>query len=330
MIHDKTCLIDLHLHLDGSLSIDSVRKLAKLQNISIPEEEDYLRSMLSVNGDCRDLNEYLEKFDFPLTLLQTPEGIAMSVANLTHELHQQGLMYAELRFAPQLHLHKGLTQRQVIEAAIHGLKDSPIPCGLILCCMRMKDNKEANLETVRLAKEYLGKGVAALDLAGAEAVFPTREFKEEFTLARELGVPYTIHAGEADGRDSVCTALEFGTKRIGHGIRSWEDPELLKVLASHGVTLECCPTSNLNTQIFGSISEYPIGPMLDAGVRFTVNTDNMTVSSTNLKREWQLLIDAFRLTGDHVKLLLLNAANAAFADEVLKEVLRNKIHQEFA
>lgn len=330
MIQEKTCLIDIHLHLDGSLSIASVRKLASLQNISIPQEDEVLRTMLSVGKDCKDLNEYLEKFDFPLTLLQTREGISMSVSNLAEELKEQGLMYAEYRFAPQLHLQKGLTQRQVIEAAIEGLNASPIPGGLILCCMRMADNKQANLETVHLAKEYLGKGVVALDLAGAEAVFPTTEFKEEFTLARTLGIPYTIHAGEADGRDSVYTALEFGTKRIGHGIRSWEDPQLLKTLAADGVTLECCPTSNLNTQIFGSISEYPVRTMLDAGVRFTVNTDNMTVSSTTLKQEWQLLIDTFRLTKEEVKSLLLNSVNAAFAGDELKAVLRSKIHKEFA
>lgn len=330
MIETKTCLIDLHLHLDGSLSLDSVRKLAKLQNIPIPGDDDVLRAMLSVNSDCRDLNEYLEKFDYPLTLLQTKEGIAMSVSNLAAELEAQGLMYAEYRFAPQLHLQKGLTQREVIEAAIDGLNRSPFPGGLILCCMRMSDNKAANLETVRLAKEYLGKGVVALDLAGAEAVFPTKEFKEEFALARELCVPYTIHAGEADGRDSVYTALEFGTKRIGHGIRSWEDPELLKTLAADGVILECCPTSNLNTQIFRRIEEYPIRPMLDAGVKFTVNTDNMTVSSTDLKREWRLLIDAFQLTKGDVKQLLLNSVDAAFAPDSLKKTLRSKIHTEFA
>lgn len=330
MIQNKTCLIDIHLHLDGSLSIASVRKLAGLQNISIPEDDDVLRSMLSVGKDCRDLNEYLEKFDFPLTLLQTKEGIAMSVSNLAEELQQQGLMYAEYRFAPQLHLQKGLTQREVIEAAIEGLNASSLPGGLILCCMRMADNKQANQETIRLAKEYLGKGVVALDLAGAEAVFPTREFMEEFALARELGIPYTIHAGEADGRDSVYTALEFGARRIGHGIRSWEDPQLLKTLAADGITLECCPTSNLNTQIFGNISEYPVRPMLDAGVRFTVNTDNMTVSSTHLKREWQLLIDTFHLTKEEVMGLLLNAANAAFADEKQKEAMKDQIHKEFA
>ena len=329
MLNGKQCLIDLHLHLDGSLSIASVKKLAALQSIPLPED-DLLHSILSVGPECRDLNEYLEKFDYPLSLLQTPEGIAMSVSNLLEELSVQGLMYAEIRFAPQLHLMKGLSQRQVVEAAIAGLKDAPIPCGLILCCMRMPDNKAENLETVRLAKDYLGKGVVAVDLAGAEAVFPTKNFAEEFALARELAVPYTIHAGEADGRGSIYTALEFGTKRIGHGIRAWEDPALLKTLASDGITLECCPTSNLNTQIFQDLREYPIRVMLEEGVRFTVNTDNMTVSNTTLGREWQLLMDHFTLEKADVIRILLNAVDAAFAPDDLKTELRKKIHRELA
>lgn len=329
MLNGKQCLIDLHLHLDGSLSLASVKKLAALQKIPLPEEAQ-LRSILSVGPECRDLNEYLEKFDYPLSLLQTPEGISMSVSNLLEELSEQGLMYAEIRFAPQLHLLKGLTQRQVVEAAISGLKDAPIPCGLILCCMRMPDNKAENLETVRLAKDYLSKGVVAVDLAGAEAVFPTKNFADEFTLARELGVPYTIHAGEADGRDSIYTALEFGTKRIGHGIRAWEDPALLKTLAADSITLECCPTSNLNTQIFHDIRDYPILAMLEEGVRFTVNTDNMTVSNTTLAQEWQLLMDHFPLTKEIVFRILLNSVDAAFASDAQKEDLRKKLAAEFA
>ncbi len=330
MIQNKTCLIDLHLHLDGSLSIDSVKKLAKAQNIDIPTEDAILKSLLSVSEDCRNLNEYLEKFAFPGSLLQTREGIAMSIVNLAEELRSQGVMYAEYRFAPQKHLERGLNQKEVIEAAIAGLNASCLPGGLILCCMRMSDNLEENLETVRLAKEYLGKGVVAVDLAGAEALYVTEKFWAEFSLAKKLGVPCTIHAGEADGPGSVYTALSFGAKRIGHGIQSYIDDMLLQRLAQEQIPLECCPTSNLNTQIFDNIQEYPIRKLLESGVRFTVNTDNMSVSATNLKREWQLLIDAFQLTEWEVKQILLNSADAAFAPEDLKAVLRQKILDNFA
>ena len=253
MCADNYGLIDLHLHLDGSLSLESVRDLARMQNIAVEQDDEKLLKMLQVGPDCKDLNEYLEKFAFPGSLLQKPEAITRSVENLRRELKEQGLIYAEIRFAPQLHTLQGLTQHQVVEAAVEGLKADGVKANLILCCMRGDRNREENLETIRLTAEFLGKGVCAADLAGAEALFATATFEDVFALARELGIPYTIHAGEAVGPDSVYKALEFGAKRLGRGVRSMEDPALLKRLAQEGVTLELCPTSNLNTNIFNCI-----------------------------------------------------------------------------
>lgn len=190
---EKQNLIDLHLHLDGSLSVDIIQKLADLQNIILEETEEELREKLQVEDGCTSLNEYLTKFDFPLTFLQTKEGIEESIYLLLQELKEEGLSYAEIRFAPQLHLQKGLTQKQVVASAVVGLKKAKFPASLILCCMRGADNHEQNLETVRLAAEYLNKGVSAVDLAGAEALFRTELFEMEFALARKLGVPFTIH-----------------------------------------------------------------------------------------------------------------------------------------
>ena len=320
-------LIDLHLHLDGSLSVKSVKELAALQNIEIPENEEELLKLLRINDDCKDLTEYLEKFAFPGMLLQTREAVALSVYNLQEELKEQGLIHAEIRFAPQLHTHKGLSQREVIEAAIEGLDRSDFSAGLILCCMRGNDNHEENLETVRLAKDYLGKGVVCVDIAGAEALFPTENFGDLFALARELEIPYTIHAGEADGPKSVWKALEFGTKRLGHGVRSLEDPELVEKIVSEGITLELCPTSNIHTCIFPSIEEYPLRKLMEAGVKVTINTDNMTVSNINLAKEFGKLIAAFNLTDEEIKGFARNSVNACFADEETKKVLLKKIDE---
>ena len=319
-------LIDLHLHLDGSLSVKSVKELAALQNIAIPEDAELLKQ-LRVNDDCKDLTEYLEKFAFPGMLLQTKEAIALSVYNLQEELKEQGLIYAEIRFAPQLHTHKGLSQKEIVEAAIEGLNRSDFCANLILCCMRGNDNHEENLETVKMAKEYLGKGVCCLDIAGAEALFPTDDFKDIFDLAKELGVPYTIHAGEADGPKSVYKALEYGTKRIGHGVHSIEDEDLLKKLADEGITLELCPTSNLHTCIFDKIEDYPIRKFMEKGIKVTVNTDNMTVSNVTLGSEIKKLIAAFDLTDDEVKDIARNSVNACFADEETKKELLEKIEK---
>ena len=182
-------LIDLHLHLDGSLSLSSVRELAAMQNIPVDADDLALLKRLQVSPNCRNLNEYLEKFGFPCSLLQTPEALTRSVANLRRELAQQGMLYAEIRFAPQFHLEQGLSQDQVVEAAAAGLAGEGVKANLILCCMRGVGNHEKNLETVRVAAKYLGKGVCAVDLAGAEALFPTADFEDLFRLAAQKGVP---------------------------------------------------------------------------------------------------------------------------------------------
>ena len=318
-------LIDLHLHLDGSLSLESVRDLAKMQNIPVESDDEKLLKMLQVGPDCKDLNEYLEKFAFPGSLLQKPEAITRSIENLRKELKDQGLLYAEIRFAPQLHLLKGLTQRQVVEAAVEGLKSDGVKAELILCCMRGVGNQEENLETVRLTAEFLGKGVCAADLAGAEALFPNPGFEDLFALARELNVPYTIHSGEALGPESVYQALDFGTKRLGHGVRSVEDPDLLKRLADEQITLELCPTSNLNTNIFASIEEYPLVALMNAGVRVTINTDNIMVSGVTLESEWEKVIRTFGLTDEQILTLQKNAAEAIFAAPDVKQWLLEQV-----
>ena len=196
--------------------------------------------------------------------------------------------------------------------------------------MRGEDNHAENLETVQVAKDYLGQGVCAVDLAGAEAVFPTENFEQLFRLAAELEVPYTIHAGEADGPQSVVTALEFGTKRIGHGVRSCENADLMKVLAQNGITLELCPTSNLNTNIFERLADYPLRELMQAGISVTVNTDNMTVSGTTLEQEFQALIDTFSLKEGELQQLVRNAAEASFADEQTKQWLISELEKRFS
>ena len=305
-------LVDLHLHLDGSLSVDIIRKLADVQQILLTESDAELQKKLQVEEGCTSLNEYLTKFDFPLTFLQTKEGIAESVFLLQEELKKEGISYAEIRFAPQLHLQKGLTQDEVVESAVKGLERSDIPAALILCCMRGREVREQNMETVRMAGKYLGKGVCALDLAGAEALFPTEDYEREFVLAKELGIPFTIHAGEAAAPESVRRAVAFGAKRIGHGVRAHEDAELMKEQSENGIVLELCPTSNLNTAIFSDIKEYPLRKLMDAGVRVTINTDNRMVSNTTLEKEYILLKETFSVTQMEVETLMKNGAEASF------------------
>lgn len=318
-------LIDLHLHLDGSLSVKTVRELALMQGMEIPQKEEDLLELLQVGRDCKDLNEYLEKFSFPCALLQTKQAITKAVSNLLEELKAQGLLYAEIRFAPQLHTLRGLTQTEVVQAAVDGLAQCDFRANLILCCMRGSDNQEQNMQTIQVASHFLGKGVCAVDLAGAEAVYATASFEDLFRAANEMGLPITIHAGEAAGADSVWAALKLHPKRIGHGVRSLEDEALVERLAKEGITLELCPTSNLNTNIFRSIYDYPLCRLMDAGVRVTINTDNMTVSGATVQSEMEKVITAFLLSNDCIGKLEMNAVDACFANPEVKEWLRCQI-----
>ena len=326
---DQNCLIDLHLHLDGSISVPMARRLAALDGRVLSEDDAALGKRLGVTADCRDLNEYLAKFDFTAELLETREQLSECMYLLQEELADLGYLYAEIRFAPQRHGARGLTQREAVEAVLEGLGRSCFEAGVILCCMRGDDTREANLETVRLAAEYLGQGVVALDLAGAEALFPTADYADVFALARELGVPFTIHAGEADGPESVYAALGFGAQRIGHGIRAIEDDALVERLAREGIALEMCPTSELQTSAIDDYAKFPLMSLLERGVCVTVNSDNMGVSVTDVRRELLLLAGIFGLTNDDIHLLLVNAARSAFASAALKEELVRRIDAEF-
>ena len=310
-------MIDLHLHFDGSLLPRTVLELAQEQGILLPAQEpDELKLFLTAPEDCESLNEYLEKFDLPLKVLQTREAVRKAMYILVSSLKEQGMLYAEIRFAPQLHTKKGLSQERVVQAALLGMQEalagSFFRCKLILCCMRGADNREENLLTVRTAAAFLGRGVAAVDLAGAEALYPTADFADAFGLARELGVPFTIHAGEADGPESIEAALDFGASRIGHGVRAAEKPELLERLRDQRIPLEMCPSSNVQTKAVPSLSRHPVLEFLRQGLCVTVNTDNMTVSDTTIEKEFGLLSRELGMTAEERKKLLLNAADAAF------------------
>lgn len=322
---DNIGLVDLHLHLDGSLSLDSVKALMQIQGIINCYSDDELLSKLQVSDGCRDLNEYLEKFDFPLTLLQTEEALEMAVYDLLEELKMQGLIYAEIRFAPQFHTDRGLSQEQVVAAVIKGMAKSELDANLILCCMRGAGNHAENVETVCVAEKFLKKGVAAIDLAGAEGIFPTKDFRDIFELASEKNIPFTIHAGEADDFTSVEAAISFGAVRIGHGVRSVENKKVLAELVDRGIALELCPTSNLNTNIYGDISEYPVRELMDAGVIVTINTDNMMVSATDIRRELNLIACAFGFNKDDIVRFERNAVECSFASPELKNKLMMKI-----
>ena len=319
--------IDLHCHLDGSITLDIARKLAELQNIELPADDAELESKLSVPETCESLNEFLECFALPCSLMQTEVGITEAVRLVQEKNKEQGVAYLELRFAPQKHCDNGLTQRSVIEAALAGLKKCDLHTNLILCLMRDRGNEKENLETIELAKEYLVKdgGVVAIDLAGAEALFPTADFAVPFTKAREYGIPFTIHAGEAASAVSVHDALAFGASRIGHGVRVQEDSALLEYVIKKQIPLEMCPNSNRQTRAVEDMAQYPIRKYLAKGVKVAICTDDPAICRTTIAKEFEYLEKNFGITTADKKAMLLNAADAAFTNEATKAALKKAI-----
>ena len=327
---DGGSMIDLHLHLDGALSVDTAIALAKMQKVTLPTyDRTELLHLLQAPDDCRDLNEYLERFDLPVLLMQTKETISEAVYRVQEVLKEDGLIYAELRFAPQQHTRNGLTQEEVVLAALEGLHRSDFHANLILCCMRMQHNQAENMETIRLVHKYAGEGVVAADLAGAEALYPTEDFAAVFQYAGEIGVNFVIHAGEAAGADSVKAAMDFGAKRIGHGIHVLEDMSVMAELHDKKIPLEICVTSNLQTKAVQKLADYPLRKLMDAGVLVTLNTDNPTVSNTTICREFKLVQNQLGFQMEELKRMVFYAASCSFADAAWKELFKRQIAEGF-
>lgn len=311
--------VELHLHLDGSLNKELI---SKKYNIDINE----LNKKMSVDETCQDLNDYLTKFDYPISIMQTKEELKEFTLDLCERLKEQNIIYAEIRFAPAFHTNKGLTQKQVIESVIDGLNESNTNYNLILCCMRNID-ENTNKETIELAKYFSHNRVVAIDLAGAESLYPTKKFKEIFDYATSLNIPFTIHAGEAAADESILSAISFGAKRIGHGIKCIDNKELINEIIDKKITLEICPTSNINTKAVTDMTNHPINKLYKLGVKTTINTDNMTVSNIDLNKEYIKLQETFNYTIDDFKKMNIYAIDSSFINneekQKLKDIIRN-------
>ena len=314
--------IDLHLHIDGSVKPETVYELSRKYNIE-PEcnltLEEIRNSMMIPEGEYDP--DFLT-FNPPIRAMQTAEGMTRITRELVERLEAEGLIYAELRFAPQYHLDSGMTQEDAVVAAIEGLNQGLANCktlkaGLILCTMNHCDpaeNHDANMETVHLAKKYLGKGVCGLDLAGYEERMP--EYADIFELAHELNIPCTTHS-----EFTVGDALKYNTTRIGHGYQAALLPELTKAVIEKGVTLEMCPDSSLSYEYNLTGDEtHPLYVLYKKGARVTVNTDNLTVLDTSLEFEYELC-RKMGFTNEDIVRMNNFAIEACFADEETKKEL---------
>ena len=307
--------VELHLHLDGSVRPTTI---SELLNISIEEA----RNLSSVSLKTNSLKDYLDKFDIPLKIMQTKENLMRISKELALDLLKDNVIYAEIRFAPNKHLENGLTIDEVITSILKGLKEVPIKTNLILCMMR-GDSYAKNLEIMKHAKKYLGKGVVGIDLAGNEAAYPVNHYQELFAIARKENIPFTIHAGEGDGAFSVINAINLGAKRIGHGVRAIENDEALNLIKEKDVTLEVCPKSNLDTNMYNKLESHPIKKLLDKGVKVTINTDNRTVSNITLEETYKELKETFHFSKEDFMNMNKRAIESAFISEKEKQELLN-------
>lgn len=307
--------IELHLHLDGSVRVETAALLLK-EDICLVKQE------MIANDKCLDLNDYLTKFDLPISIMQTKENLERIAYELCQDLEKENVIYAEIRFAPIKHILKGLTLEEVVDSVLIGLSKGNIKTNLILCMMR-DSSYEENLKIINLTKSYLGRGVVGIDLAGAEAIYKTNTFKKLFDEINKLGIKTTIHAGEADGVDSINSALSFNTKRIGHGVNSINDISLINRLIDDKILLEVCPTSNIQTNIVNSYKEHPIKKLYDKGVKVCINTDNRTVSNTTLTEEYNHLINDLNFDISDIIKMNLNAIDGSFLTKNQKKELHN-------
>ena len=305
--------IELHVHLDGSVREDTLREILLEKGIETTPS-------FHVDNSCQDLNDYLEKFDYPIMVMQTKENLERISYELTCDLKNDDVIYAEIRFAPIKHLKENLSLDEVVSAVLNGLNKGEIKTRLILCCMR-DSSLEDNIKIVDLAFKYS----CAIDLAGAEAVYDTKNFESLFDYVKKLDIPYTIHAGEAVGKDSILSAISFKTKRIGHGVKDVDD-EIIELYKNNNITLEVCPTSNLNTNLVSNIEDYPIYNLYKSGVKVTINTDNRTVSNTTLSKEYDLLKKNFPFTDKDFIMMNNYAIDAAFLNEDEKNELKKLIN----
>ena len=323
-------MIDLHLHLDGSLSQEDFIYLSKKENISLGK--DFPKNIY-VNKDCKSLEEYLERFDLPLKFMQSKENLVYVTESLVKRLYKLGYIYAEIRYAPLLHLNNGLTMDEVVRATINGLNKGLKQCpgfdaNLILCCMRHVEEK-LNLETVEMANKYRNQKVCAVDLAGAEALHPSPYFTKVFDKAKEYGLNITIHAGEATGSQEIMDAIDNGAMRIGHGVHlSLVDASIRKV-KENNVCFEFCPTSNLQTKSLKTYENVPLRDFIARGISVCINADNMTVSDVSAISEMAQMVKTFSLSKEEVKQLYLNAINHAFVDEKTKNTLKNELFAKY-
>jgi adenosine deaminase len=324
--------IELHCHLDGSIRPETLRKIAAQQGIALPADNAQLKELLVAPEDCRNLNDYLERFDLVLACLQTEDALKAAAMDVISQAAAENIRYIEVRFAPSLHTRQGLSLPKIITAVLAGLNQGEQQYGVksnaLLCGMRHEEIHEIE-QIVQLADTFKEAGVAGFDLAGNEADFPPDTFEETLGLVKQLNLPLTLHAGECGCGKNVADAVMLGATRIGHGIALKDTPEHFALIKEKDVLLEICPTSNFQTKTVTTLADYPFRLFQEAGLKVCINTDNRTVSNTTLTDEFMKLHEWYGITYADMEQLLHNAVNGAFISEKEKQGLHQLLEEAY-
>ena len=317
---------ELHLHLDGSLRVDTALDLARTRGVDAPGDRPGMAAALIAPMPCRDQVELLRAFELPIALMQDAEALERITTELVEDKSADGVRYVEIRWGPLLHLAGGLPLADGMAAVCAGARAGATRFGTVvrlICTALRSHDPGANVDLAVSAARFRDRGVTGWDLAGPEAAYPDPlTHAAAFEAARAGGLRITVHAGEWDGARQVRRALAVNPERIAHGPGAVDDPDLCRELITRGIALDLCPTSNVQAGIVPSVAAHPLARLHRAGVPVTLNTDDATVSNVTLTEEYLRAVEEIGLTLPELWGIDRRALEFAFAEERDLEPLR--------
>jgi len=317
---------ELHLHLDGSLRVATALDLARTRGVDAPRDWDGMSRALIAPMPCVDQAQLLEAFDLPIALMQDAEALERITRELVETKAAENVRYMEIRWGPLLHVKGGMPLADGIAAVCAGAAAGAARTGSVvrlICTALRSHDPAANLDLAETAVRFRDQGLTGWDLAGPEAAYPDPgQHAAAFDAARAGGLRITLHAGEWGGAAQVRRALAMDPERIAHGPGTIDDPALCAELTDRGVTLDLCPTSNVQAGIVPSLAAHPLARLHRAGVPVTLSTDDTTVSDITLSEEYANAIEAIGLTLPELWAIDRHALDVAFADDATLAPIR--------
>jgi adenosine deaminase len=317
---------DLHLHLDGSLRVETALELARSRGVDAPGDWAGMSGALIAPERTRDQAELLRAFDLPIALMQDAEALERIASELVDAKAADNVRYVEIRWGPLLHVARGLSLADGIAAVCRGANDAAARTGTtvrLICTALRSHDPEDNVVLAETASGFIDQGLTGWDLAGPEEAYPDPlDHARAYEAARAGGLRLTIHAGEWGGAAQVRRALSVDPERIAHGPLAVEDPGLCRELATRGITLDLCPSSNVQAGIVESVAAHPLATLHRLGVPVTLNTDDTTVSDITLSEEYLRVVEQNGLTLPELWAIDRHALEVGFADEATLEPQR--------